>query len=196
MPKVAVKKQVGLGAACALLAVMFSINAGAQVYKWVDSKGVTHYDDKPPENLKSKEVKLKDAAPPAAKAAPAPAGAGAPPQGAAPGTPPAGKPGSPGAAPPSAASAAGAKGGDASVQEKERAFRQRQAAREEAEARQAKDRERLEAECKAARINLADMRQTGRMYDMNDKGERVFMSDKQREDLIAAAEREYNQNCR
>lgn len=196
MPKVAMKKPAGIQAACALFAIVISASAGAQVYKWVDSKGVTHYDDKPPENMKSKEVKLKDATPPAAKAAPAPAGAGAPPPGTPPGAPPAGKPGAPGTAPPPAPGAAGAKGGDAATQEKERAFRQRQAAREEAEAKQAKDRERLEAECKAARVNLADMRQTGRMYDMNDKGERVFMSDKQREDLITAAEREYNQNCR
>jgi hypothetical protein len=196
MPKIAMRTQVGFKAACVLFAVMLSASAGAQVYKWVDSKGVTHYDDKPPENLKSKEVKLKDATQPAAKAAPVPAGAGAPPPGGPPGTPPAGKPGAPGAAPPPAPGAVGAKGGDASVQEKERAFRQRQAAREEADAKQAKDREKLEAACKEARINLADMRQSPRLYDMNDKGERVFMSDKQRDDTIAAAEKEYNQNCR
>ncbi|MDB5805276.1 MAG: hypothetical protein JWN73_2598 [Betaproteobacteria bacterium] len=48
--------------------------AQAQVYKWVDSKGVTHYDQKPPEGARSKELQLHDGPQPGA--AP-PAGSGA-----------------------------------------------------------------------------------------------------------------------
>jgi uncharacterized membrane protein YqiK len=141
-----------------------SFAANAQVYKWVDSKGVTHYDEKPPENSKSKEVRLRESTP-------------------------SNKP-APGAAAPAAGAGAG------SLQERDRAFRQRQAAREEEEAKQANARTQREAECKEARSKLADLRQTPRLYDMNEKGERVFLSDKQRDETIAAREQEYNQFCK
>lgn len=44
--------------------------AQAQVYKWVDSKGVTHYDQKPPEGTNSKELQLHDGLQPGAAPAP------------------------------------------------------------------------------------------------------------------------------
>ncbi len=41
------------------LVLLFAmVNANAQIYKWVDEKGVTHYGQKPPENTKSTEVKI------------------------------------------------------------------------------------------------------------------------------------------
>jgi hypothetical protein len=158
MPKIAVYMKV----AVSVLAGLMSFAANGQVYKWVDSKGVTHYDEKPPENSKSKEVRLRESTPSS-------------------------KPASGAAAP-----AAGA----SSLQERDRAFRQRQAAREEEETRQANARTQREAECKEARSRLADLRQTPRLYDMNEKGERVFLSDKQRDETIAAREQEYNQFCK
>ena len=57
------------------LALLFCGVAHGQVYKWVDSKGVTHYDQKPPDGTKSKELQIHEAAPPSA-GAPAPAGSG------------------------------------------------------------------------------------------------------------------------
>lgn len=42
------------------LAALLCAGAQAQVYKWVDSQGRTHYDQKPPENVKSKEVQMHD----------------------------------------------------------------------------------------------------------------------------------------
>ncbi|HEX4329565.1 MAG TPA: DUF4124 domain-containing protein [Burkholderiales bacterium] len=47
--------------------------AMAQIYKWVDEKGVTHYDQRSPQNVKSKEVQLHDGSTGATP--PAPSGA-------------------------------------------------------------------------------------------------------------------------
>ena len=156
--------RVGVFVLAATLFSLLSPEAHAQVYKWVDAAGVTHYGEQAPENAKSKEVKLRESHP---------ASAAVPASG--------------------AASAPAAKGNN--LQDKERAFRQRQVARDEDEAKQAAFRAKREEECKAARLNLADIRQTPRLYDVNEKGERVFMSDKQRDDLIASRQEAYNQNC-
>jgi hypothetical protein len=139
-------------------ALLFSCLAQAQVYKWVDAKGVTHYDEKPPENMKSKEVTLRNASP---------SGAVAP-----------------------------ANTADPAWKEKERAFKQRQVERNEAEAKKTRDQARLDTECQKTRANLSDMRAANRVYARNDKGEREFLSDKDRESAIAARQEEYNQNCR
>jgi hypothetical protein len=42
----------------------------AQVYKWVDERGVTHYGERPPQGAKATEVQNKLASPPPASAAP------------------------------------------------------------------------------------------------------------------------------
>ena len=47
--------RVALAVACAALAVA-GAPANAQVYKWVDEKGRTHYGEKPPEGTKANEV--------------------------------------------------------------------------------------------------------------------------------------------
>ena len=145
--------------------------AQAQVYKWIDASGVTHYSEKPPENTKSKEVQLRNSAP-----APAPV------------LPKDQK---------DAKDAKDAKDDRAlTLQERERAFRQRQIVREQAEAKQARDRTEREAECKKMSVNLNDMRRTPVIYDLNDKGERVYKSDKQREEWLTAQQQEYDQKCK
>ena len=141
----------------AVLAVVLSAPAAAQIYKWVDGSGVTHYSEKPPENGKSKEVQLREASPASAKPKVGP---------------------------------------DTTLQERERAFNQRQVAREQAEAKQAKESAVTEKWCKEARIALADMQRAPRMYELNDKGERVYVSDKVREDSIAAHQADYDQHCK
>ena len=147
------RKQFVLG----LVALVLSVPAAAQVYKWVDANGVTHYSEKPPETGKSKEVRLRE---------PSPAGA-SPKQGL-----------------------------DASLQERDRAFKQRQVAREQDEAKLAKDRAALDLQCKSERNALADMRQIPRLYDMNDKGERVFLSATERDERLASRQAEYDKNCK
>ena len=41
-----------------VLAVMLAGSAAAQVYKWTDSSGKTHYGDRPPEDAKKQELKI------------------------------------------------------------------------------------------------------------------------------------------
>ncbi|MBM3342548.1 MAG: DUF4124 domain-containing protein [Betaproteobacteria bacterium] len=68
-----------------LLIFLFPLAAAAQVYRWVDERGVTHYGEKPPANRAAKTIdarpaaasvdsegKLIEASKPPAKAAPAP----------------------------------------------------------------------------------------------------------------------------
>ena len=130
----------------------------AQVYKWVDANGVTHYGEQPPAASKSREVKLRDANP-RADNAPQPAAA-------------------------------------SSYKDRELEFRKRQTERERAEAKVAEDKGSRERECRAAANDLNDLRNSGRIYDLNDKGERVWMSDTQRDSAIARREAEYNRRCR
>jgi hypothetical protein len=62
-----------IGAACAALLVFAAAGASAEVYKWVDAKGQTHYSDMPPEgNVKVVPLQL-STLPPSAKAGDAPA---------------------------------------------------------------------------------------------------------------------------
>lgn len=128
----------------------------AQVYKWVDDKGVTHYDASPPPNAKSREIQVRD---------------------------PTGGPGTkPRAAGPS-------------VQEQEAAFRQRQIEREQADAKEARDRTQLQMRCRSLRSNIDDMKNARRVYHVDEKGERVYMGDEARQALIAKREADYNRSC-
>ncbi|MBL8381858.1 MAG: DUF4124 domain-containing protein [Burkholderiales bacterium] len=142
-----------LSCACLLLAS----TAPAQVYKWVDANGVTHYGERPPAAGKSREVQLRDASP---------------------------------RAPGGGASAHGAQ-----MKEKELEFRKRQALREQEETRLAQEKARRDQECRASRAELADLRATRRLYELNERGERVFMSDAQRDAEVARREAEYNRRC-
>ena len=44
----------------AVLAALFllAVPAGAQVFKWTDAQGKTHYGDKPPEDAKTEQIKV------------------------------------------------------------------------------------------------------------------------------------------
>jgi glutaredoxin len=41
----------------AVISLALALPAGAQVYKWTDSTGKTHYGDKPPEGTKTEQLK-------------------------------------------------------------------------------------------------------------------------------------------
>jgi hypothetical protein len=41
----------------------FAVSASAQIYKWVDERGVTHYGERPPQGAKASEVPNKLASP-------------------------------------------------------------------------------------------------------------------------------------
>jgi hypothetical protein len=131
--------------------------ASAQVYKWKDANGVTHYGSQPPANVKNSEVKLKD--------------------------------------PNSSSGGNSTPAQNASLKQKELEFRQRQAQREQEETRVAQEKAKRDEDCRSAKLQLADMRLSGRIYELNDRGERVFMSDAQRDAELARREAEYNRRC-
>jgi hypothetical protein len=131
--------------------------AAAQVYKWVDANGVTHYGENPPPAARSREVRLREALPKPDNA-PQPAN-------------------------------------PATHKERELEFRKRLAERERAEARGADERGARERECRTMANELNDLRRSGRIYELNEKGERVWLSDAQRDGTIAQREADYNRRC-
>ena len=146
----------------AVLLLALATPVAAQVYKWVDSKGTTHYSEKAPAGEKSKPVELRDTAPRP------------------PGTPDSG---------------AAAASASSDFKGKEIEFRRRQAAREEAAALAEQDKARRDAACKSARARLINLQRIGSLYRLDDKGERVFMSNAERDATVAKYEADVNRNC-
>jgi Domain of unknown function (DUF4124) len=149
-----------LSAAMMLPAMMLlaSTSAQSQIYKWVDSKGVTHYSEKPPADSKSKSVELREATPRSGSTA-------------------AVTPASP------------------SLKDKEMEFRKRQVLREQTEAATAQEKTRREAACKNARAQLIDQQNSRLLYNLNERGERVYLSATERDASVARYEAEVNRNC-
>jgi hypothetical protein len=143
----------------ALLAAGLFLPAHAQVYKWVDEKGVTQYGQKPPADNKVQKMKLPDAPPPAAR----------------------------GAAP--------AKDPMATVRDQDTEFKRRQIARQEAEAKAYQEAAARNQWCHETRDDL-ERKRHARIYDLNDKGERVFINDAARDTYLAGIEASYKQNCK
>ena len=135
--------------------------ATAQVYKWVDANGVTHYSERPQADTKArtkaKQLELREASP-------QPTGTEKP------------------AAP-------------AGLQEREIEFRKRQVMRAEEETRNAKIKTQREESCRRARAQLISMRASGGFYRLNDAGDRVFLSDAERDASLAKREAEFKANC-
>ena len=130
--------------------------ATAQVYKWVDEKGVTHYGERPPHGKKAQEVEQRLANP-----GPAPGKAAQP-----------------------------------SWKEQDLEFRRRQIQAEQTEAKN-KQREASQGQaCNQARDQLAQMRSARRLYRLDEKGERVFQSDDERNASIARLEQLVLERCR
>ena len=96
-----------LTTAVTVFGALFSLTANAQVYKWVDANGVTHYSERPQNNAKA----------------------------------------------------------------------------------------RRDENCRRARAQLVNMRASGSFYRLNDAGERVFMSDAERDASLARREAEFKTNC-
>lgn len=140
-----------------VLSATFAPDATAQVYKWVDANGVTHYSERPQGNAKAKPLELRDASPQA-----------------------------PGAAKPAAQS---------NLQSQEIEYRKRQVMRAEEETRNAKVKAQRDESCRNARAQLVNMRASGGFYRLNDAGERVYMSDAERDASLAKREAEFKANC-
>ena len=164
---------------CALLLAL-PLLGHAEIYKWKDKNGTTRYSDTPPpSNIKQEAMRGKKApkpsttapvpaAPVAAQKAPA-AGSGAEKD-----------------APPVPESA-----------EEEAAQKRQNNAEAEKNNKLEKENEakRKEDNCKAAKSNLASYEQGGRVYKMNEKGERVYLDDNDFKAGREQAQQEINANC-
>ena len=163
------------------LALCLALPATAQTYKWVDANGEVHYSDQPPpSNIKTET--LQAPAEPATEpaAAPAPAAASA-------------------ASPAAAPAASPAEGGPKSLAERDQAFRKRQAdaAKEQAEQARKEAQARRKAEyCKSARAALANLEAGGRQVRINEKGERVFLTDAEIAQQTAQARKDAAAACK
>ena len=125
-----------------VLLVLMPLAAAAQMYKWVDEKGVTHYSEAPPPDGKGAKVELKASGP----AEPAPA---------------------------------------IDWKQKELDARQQRIQKEQREDHQKAS----EANAKAVRTNrclqsqreLSIVQMQRPIYQLNDKGEKVYLEDKDRQ---------------
>jgi len=154
------------------LALCLAFPAAAQMYKWVDSNGKIHYSDKPPpSNVKTEKLRT---------------------------------PSQPATAPAASAASDGAKKdtaktGPKSVAEQEQAFRKRQADEAKTEQEQAQKeaeaRERAE-NCRRAKAALANLELGGRQTRIDEKGERVFLSDAEITRATAQARQEAADACK
>lgn len=161
---------------CALLLTLPSLG-NAEIYKWKDKNGTTRYSDTPPpSNIKQETIGSKKALKPsvAAPAAPvvnesAPAANEAEKD-----SPPV-----PGSADEEAA---------VKRQSNAEAEKNNKLEKEKQEAARAEN-------CKAAKSNLASYEQGGRVYKMNEKGERVYLDENDFKAGREKATQEINENC-
>lgn len=152
------------------LALCVALPASAQMYKWVDSNGKVQYSDKPPpSNIKTEKLR----APP-----PAPAAASEPKGG---------------------TQKDAAKTEPKTAAEQEQAFRKRKTEDAKAQAKQAEE-EKLAREradnCKRAKEAAANLAMGGRYVRVDEKGERVFLTDDQIAQETARAKQEAADSCK
>ena len=158
-----------------LALALVTTTANAEIYKWKDKNGVVRYSDIPPpsnvphQSLGKKTSKEPAPAPEAPTAAPAPDAA------------PVAVPQQKTPEEPSMV--------DADKQQKEE-----EAARQKAAAAEAEQKQKQEL-CANAKAKLQSYQQGGRIYKMNEKGEREFMDDAALAQGIEDAQAEVDKNC-
>ena len=162
---------------CALLLALPSLG-NAEIYKWRDKNGSIRYSDTPPpSNIKQEAIGGKRALKPAAQATVAPVANEQP-------------------APADKEAAKDSPPVPRSADEEAAAKRQSNA---EAEKNNKLEKEKQEAaraeNCKAAKSNLASYEQGGRVYKMNEKGERKYLDENDFKTGREKATQEINENC-
>jgi hypothetical protein len=178
-------KRVIVIACCAL--VLAPAAAMAEVYKWKDKSGQTIYSDTPPLSSVPYST-LSGKKSPGAKAAEQAADSTA--TGA-----PVADPAKAGAAAPAAAG--GKPAVDPAVQKKlleEKAAKEAERKKYE-ELKQATEKKAKEQACKDAKSRLAQFQQGGRIYTMNEQGEREYMGDKEIAVGLEQAQADVEANC-
>src|SRR5262245_34564564 len=137
--------------------MLVSLPATAQVYKWVDGQGVTHYGERPPQGQKASPVTT---------------------------TPPSG-PGPSQAKPQSSQD----------WRDKDIDFQRRRIQREQQAAREQKDAKAMTRRCNQARDDLRQLETVERIYDLNEKGERVYLGDAERKAEMEQTRQFIARNC-
>jgi hypothetical protein len=193
------KNRLLITVCCAFM--LASTGAAAEIYKWKDAKGKMQYSDTPPmsnipyttlSGKKPVNAPVQSNVPEAGKPV-EPSGA---PVASTPPTKPAtgGEAVKPGAKPEESKPAPDAKAGDAAAQKK--ALEEKAA--KETELKKLQD-EKLAAEkqakCKNAKSRLAQFQQGGRIYRVNEKGEREYYGDKEIAGELEQAKSDVEASC-
>lgn len=142
----------------ALVAGGLYVPAFAQVYKWVDEKGVTQYGQRSPADNRGQKMQLPPASPPGGAVTTAP------------------------------------RDPLAKLRDQELELKKRQIAREETQQKDFKQESARKQWCIGAKDDL-ERKRHARIYELNDKGERVFMNDADRDASVARFEATYKQHC-
>lgn len=154
--------------------LLTALTVHAEIYKWVDKDGSVKYTDTPPPNgAKTLTTIKKKATNPATTPVVTPSGAL------------------------NDSAQTQAIGGDGAASEQELAKKKRELeevekknkAEKEAQAKQ------KQLNCTAAKSNYQSYSQGGRIYKMNEKGERVYLGDQELADGAAKAMQEIKENC-
>lgn len=165
--------------AALLMQAMFVLNASAEIYKWKDKDGVTRYTDTPPPQGVKPLSTIKKSAP-----KPAPIAVTNP------------------QVPAEIANSQTSVDGKMEVKKEPMAPEQMEKKRKEIEQIEKRNKEEKEAQakdkqlrCSAARANYQSYSQGGRIYRMNEKGEREYLGDQDLSQGTAQAQLEIQQYC-
>ena len=151
-----------------VLALLATTSAYGDVYKWVDPDGTVHYSDQPAPGTIKEEQTL----------------------GIKSGTSSSEAPGAEKAAPKST--------GPKTYIDQDKEFRKRQMEADEKRAKEQKalaDAKERQQNCDRARSSLADLQSGQRIVRMNDKGERIYLDDNQRQQEMIAAQKSADSWC-
>lgn len=180
-------------ALCCLPFVM-SFAASAEVYKWKDKSGKTQYSDSPPlSNIPYTTLSGKKSAQPAAPAQAPTAEQAAPAPGVKAGKTPANMPPVPPGGPQAPTDPNASK--EKVPQELKDKAAQDAANKQQEEEKKAAEAKAKEQACKSARSRLAQFEQGGRIYKVNEKGEREYYGDKEIAAEIQNAKDDVAANC-
>ena len=151
-----------------ILLTLVSASALAGLHKWVDANGKVHYSDQPPPaNVEATTLRF-------TSGTTAPVSAGD-----------------------TAASSVPA--APKTIAEREAELKKAQQAKKEAADRAAREQVEVEtrkANCIAARKNLSMLQEGMRMIEIDDKGERSYLNDEQRQQRIARAQQDVSTYCK
>jgi hypothetical protein len=148
------------------LALAFGAPAHAQLYKWVDSEGKVQYSDKPPPAGASREQKLNIPKNPPAAAGPAAPVAD-------------GEPTSP-----------------QNAADKEMDFRKRKVEEDLARQKGETEERQRQDQCINAQQRLRGLEDAGRVYTVDEKGERQYLDDEARARGIEQARQDISKFCK